>query len=96
MPIKVRSKKMVMERKNINFRTNYDEWADRVKSFGFGEKFKDGDLYEQVRGYIPTQKFYNKVYRAETGWRAITIRFKFNWSGAKYWLLRYSWQMRWL
>jgi len=60
--------------KNIYFRTNYDEWADRVKSFGFGEKFKDGDIYEQVRGYIPTQKFYNKVYRAETGWRAITIR----------------------
>jgi penicillin-binding protein 2 len=60
--------------KNILFRTNYDEWADKMKSFGLGEKFTDGDIYEQSRGYIPTQKFYNKVYRAETGWRAITIR----------------------
>jgi penicillin-binding protein 2 len=60
--------------KNLFFRTNYDEWVDRIKSFGFGEKFKDGDLYEQSRGYIPTQKFYNKVYKAETGWRALTIR----------------------
>jgi penicillin-binding protein 2 len=60
--------------KNLIFRTNYDEWVDRMKSFGLGEKYTDGDLYEQSRGYIPTQKFYNKVYKAETGWRAITIR----------------------
>ncbi|MFW9597408.1 MAG: penicillin-binding protein 2 [Paludibacter sp.] len=60
--------------KNLLFRTNYDEWVDRMKSFGLGEKFTDGDLYEQSRGYIPTQKFYNKVYKSETGWRAITIR----------------------
>jgi len=60
--------------KNLIFRTNYDEWVDRMKSFGLGEKFKDGDLYEQSRGYIPTQLFYNKVYKSVTGWRAITIR----------------------
>jgi len=60
--------------KNLIFRSNYDEWVDKIKSFGLGEKFKDGDLYEQSRGYIPTQKFYNKVYKAETGWRALTIR----------------------
>lgn len=60
--------------KNLTFRTVYDEWVDRMKTFGLGEKFTDGDIYEQSRGYIPTQKFYNKVYLAETGWRAITIR----------------------
>ena len=60
--------------KNVNFRTTYDEWVDRIKSFGLGEKFTDGDLYEQSRGYIPTQKYYNKLYKGETGWRAITIR----------------------
>ncbi|MDP4239286.1 MAG: penicillin-binding transpeptidase domain-containing protein [Bacteroidota bacterium] len=60
--------------RNINFRTTYDEWVNRVKSFGLGEKFTDSDIYEQSRGYIPTQKFYNKVYRSEKGWRAITIR----------------------
>lgn len=60
--------------KNAIFRKNYDEWADRIKSFGLGGKFTDSDIYEQSRGYIPTQKFYNRVYRAVTGWRAITIR----------------------
>jgi penicillin-binding protein 2 len=45
-----------------------------MKSFGLGEKFTDSDIYEQARGYIPTQKYYNKLYRGETGWRAITIR----------------------
>jgi len=60
--------------RNIHFRTRYDEWVERMKSFGLGEKFTDGDLYEQSRGYIPTQKYYNKLYRGETGWRAITIR----------------------
>lgn len=60
--------------RNNLFRTTYDEWVDRAKSFGFGEKFTDGDIYEQSRGYIPTQKYYNKVYKSEIGWRAITIR----------------------
>jgi len=60
--------------KNEIFRKNYDIWVDKAKSFGLAEKFKDGDIYEQSRGYIPTQKFYNKVYKSVTGWRAITIR----------------------
>ncbi len=60
--------------KNAIFRKNYDDWVDRVKSFGLGEKFSDSDIYEQSRGYIPTENFYNKVYRGQTGWRAITIR----------------------
>ena len=60
--------------KNLLFRTNYDTWVGNIKSFGFGEKFTDGDIYEQSRGYIPTQKYYNKVYKSVTGWRAITIR----------------------
>ena len=33
---------------NERFRKNYDEWADRIKSFGLGEKFKDGDIYMDV------------------------------------------------
>ena len=60
--------------KNFYFRSNYDNWADRMKSFGLGERFADSDIYEQSRGYIPTQKFYNKVYRSQSGWRAMTIR----------------------
>ncbi len=60
--------------KNILFRTTYDEWVDRIKSFGIGERFEGTDVYEQSRGYVPTQKYYNKVYKSEKGWRAITIR----------------------
>ena len=60
--------------KNALFRKNYDDWVDGIKSFGLGSKFTDSDIYEQSRGYIPSQKFYNKVYRSVTGWRAITIR----------------------
>jgi len=60
--------------KNYIFRKNYDDWAEMIKSFGLGSKFTDSDLYEQSRGYIPTEKFYNKVYRSVSGWRAITIR----------------------
>lgn len=59
--------------KNLKFKDNYQKWADAAKSFGFGQKFTDGDLYEQVRGNIPTQKFYNR-YFGEKGWRALTIR----------------------
>jgi len=61
-------------KRNIFFRNNYDEWVDRVKSFGLGEKFTDSDIYQQSRGNIPTQKYYNRVYKADNGWRAITIR----------------------
>lgn len=60
--------------KNEKFRKNFDEWSKRVKSFGLGSKFTDSDIYEQSRGFIPSEKFYNRVYRSEKGWRAITIR----------------------
>jgi penicillin-binding protein 2 len=60
--------------KNAIFRKNYSEWVDRIKSFGLGSKFTDSDIYEQSRGNIPSEKYYNKVYLSVTGWRAITIR----------------------
>ena len=60
--------------KNAIFRKNYSEWVDQIKSFGLGSKFTDSDIYEQSRGNIPSEKYYNKVYRSVTGWRAITIR----------------------
>ncbi len=60
-------------KKNVNFKNNYQEWVDIIKSFGFGAKFSDSDIYEQSRGNIPSQKFYGR-YFGETGWRALTIR----------------------
>lgn len=59
--------------KNINFKKNYQNWVDAIHSFGFGHKFEDSDIYEQSRGNIPTEKFYNR-YFGQTGWRAMTIR----------------------
>ena len=46
--------------KNLLFKNKFQEWADAMKSFGFGTKFEDGDIYEQSRGNIPKQKYYNK------------------------------------
>lgn len=59
--------------KNKNFKHSFDQWREAVMSFGFGHKFEDSDVYEQTRGNIPSEKFYNR-YFGETGWRAMTIR----------------------
>ena len=59
--------------KNKNFKHSFDQWREAVMSFGFGHKFDDSDVYEQTRGNIPSEKFYNR-YFGETGWRAMTIR----------------------
>lgn len=59
--------------KNLNFKNVYQEWVDAMKSFGLGQKFDDSDIYEQSRGNIPSQKYYNR-YFGETGWRSMTIR----------------------
>ncbi len=59
--------------RNANFKQSYQEWVDVMNSFSFGVRFEDSDIYEQSRGNIPTQRFYNRHY-GETGWRAMTIR----------------------
>ncbi|MDR2825145.1 MAG: penicillin-binding protein 2 [Prevotellaceae bacterium] len=58
---------------NLKFKKNYEQWEERMHKFGFGGKFTDSDLYEQARGLIPSEKYYNRYY-GETGWRALTIR----------------------
>ncbi len=59
--------------KNVHFKKRYQMWVDAMFSFGFGHKFEDSDVYEQSRGNIPSQRYYNR-YFGETGWRAMTIR----------------------
>lgn len=59
--------------KNAVFKKNYQAWMDAMYSFGFGHRFEDSDVYEQSRGNIPSQKYFNR-YFGETGWRALTIR----------------------
>ena len=59
---------------NLKFRDSYCEWETAIRRFGFGGRFLDGDLYEQSRGYVPDTAFYDRVYRKETAWRAMTIR----------------------
>lgn len=59
--------------KNGNFKKNYQKWMEAMYSFGFGHRLEDSDVYEQSRGNIPTQHYFNR-YFGETGWRAMTIR----------------------
>jgi penicillin-binding protein 2 len=59
--------------KNQLFKNNFRIWVESMLSFGFGNKFEDSDIYEQSRGNIPREKYYNK-YFGETGWRSLTIR----------------------
>ena len=51
----------------------YNTWREDITSFGFGAKFDDSDINDQVSGSIPTSKLYDRLY-GESGWKAITIR----------------------
>jgi penicillin-binding protein 2 len=57
---------------NENFKKNFVIWRNNVLSFGYGKKF-DTDIKEQVRGNVPSEEFFNKMFGAK-GWRAMTIR----------------------
>lgn len=48
-----------------------DKWAEYVRSFGFGEKL-GSDFPSELSGFIPTSKYYNKVY-GKNRWKATTI-----------------------
>lgn len=60
-------------KKNATFKMTYDEWRDKIMTFGFGKKFENTDIYQQSSGNIPSTKFYDR-YFGQTGWRAMTIR----------------------
>lgn len=60
-------------KRNENFRAQYELWRKDVMLFGFGNKFIDTDISEQVSGNIPTSSFYDRYY-GKTGWKALTIR----------------------
>ena len=58
---------------NALFKQHFNDWRDQIISFGLGQRFLDTDISDQASGYIPTVKFYDKVY-GKKGWKAITIR----------------------
>lgn len=58
---------------NKLYKDAYNDWREAIMSFGFGDRFEDGDLYQQSTGLIPSVEYYNK-FHGETGWRALTIR----------------------
>lgn len=60
-------------KRNEDFRAQYELWRKDVMLFGFGNKFIDTDISEQVSGNIPTSSFYDRYY-GKTGWKALTIR----------------------
>ena len=58
---------------NQIFKQNYNQWREDVMSFGMGQKFTDSDIFNQVAGNIPNEKFYTRYYGSK-GWKALTIR----------------------
>ncbi|MBN2638679.1 MAG: penicillin-binding protein 2 [Bacteroidales bacterium] len=54
-----------------NTHVAYQNWYDKVLTFGFGHKFHT-DIPFEVSGSIPTVKYYNKLYRGS--WNALTVR----------------------
>jgi len=50
---------------------SYTNWRNHVTSFGFGKRL-EVDLPNEVKGIIPTYKFYNNVY-GERGWSSLTL-----------------------
>jgi penicillin-binding protein 2 len=49
----------------------YEKWYNDIRSFGFGQKFNT-DIPFEVRGNIPSRKYFDKVYRGS--WNALTVR----------------------
>ena len=52
---------------------NYQIWRDYVLSFGFGAKFTETDIRDQIAGAVPSMGLYDKMY-GPNGWKAMTIR----------------------
>ncbi len=61
---------IIENRKFDNVKQGLDEWAEYVKSFGFGRKL-DSDFLGEGPGYVPTSKLYDKVYRGY--WNGLTV-----------------------
>ena len=53
--------------RNANFKNNFQNWVDAMHLFGFGRRFEDSDVYEQSRGNIPTQRYFNRFLEKQDG-----------------------------
>lgn len=58
---------------NADFKEQYQQWIDHIKSFGLGSKLANTDIREQSPGALPSISLYDKIY-GPLGWKAITIR----------------------
>ena len=52
-------------------REAYEDWSNRVRKLGFGQKFNSDLPYEQ-NGIIPTADYYDKIY-GKNRWKATSI-----------------------
>lgn len=48
-------------------------WHDHVVSFGFGKRI-GYDLFNELRGNIPSDEYYSKLYKGWDDWKAITVK----------------------
>lgn len=58
---------------NADFKEQYQQCIDHIKSFGLGSKLVNTDIREQSPGALPSISLYDKIY-GPLGWKAITIR----------------------
>lgn len=58
---------------NETFKKRFQTWEDKVRSFGFGARIPDTDVYQQEPGLVPGVDYYTHYY-GKTGWNAMTIR----------------------
>jgi len=49
----------------------YEDWYNKVMTFGFGQAFKT-DIPFEKKGSIPTRRYYDKLYHGS--WNALTVR----------------------
>ena len=49
----------------------FDNWRKHVVSFGFGD-ILGSDFANELKGYVPTVKYYDKYYR-ENRWKSLTV-----------------------
>jgi penicillin-binding protein 2 len=62
---------IVDNKKYKNFVEGYESWRNYVLSFGVGVKLNT-DLPQELRGMVPTVKYYNKVF-GKNAWRSSTV-----------------------
>ncbi len=56
-----------------DFKKGYNSWRKLMLNFGFSQRFKNTDIFQQNDGSIPSVKLFDRIY-GKKGWIALTVR----------------------